>query len=430
MTPTITYLYNPLITATGMMTVPFYYIYALCRHQPLDFFKQRLGFYPPEVKRSRRRPKRVWIHAVSVGEVGVARCIATALVKERPGVELILSCTTKHGVAFARSDPGPFHHVIYYPLDLPCAVWRAFKAIRPDVYVAVETEIWPNLLHRASKMGIPALLVNGRISMRSIAGYRHIKCLTRESLNLFQTIGAISEDDAQRLIQMGADPDRVVITGNAKYESLTTAVDPLKAANLARQLNISADDTWLVAGSTRTGEEEIILDAYNRLKPRFPNLKLLLAPRHINRAEEVARLVKAHGMPYRFRTDIKPGEAAAEVIILNTMGELFYIYGLATIVICGGSMVPLGGQNLLEPAAWGKPVLYGPSMEDFLDAKISLEEVGADGLVATGLELTQTLSNLLSHPRQLAEKGAQAQLAVLRQAGAAARNSRLIADIL
>ncbi|MBF0476689.1 MAG: 3-deoxy-D-manno-octulosonic acid transferase, partial [Deltaproteobacteria bacterium] len=278
--------------------------------------------------------------------------------------------------------------------------------------------------------GIPALLVNGRISLRSIAGYRHIKCLTRESLNLFQTIGAISEDDAQRLVQMGADPDRVVVTGNAKYESLTTAVDPLKAANLARLLNISADDTWLVAGSTRTGEEEIVLDAYTRLKPQFPNLKLLLAPRHINRAEEVARLVKSHGMSYRFRTDIKPGEAAAEVIILNTMGELFYIYGLAAIVICGGSMVPLGGQNLLEPAAWGKPVLYGPSMEDFLDAKISLEEVGADGLVATGLELTQTLSNLLSRPQQLAEKGAQAQLAVLRQAGAAARNARLIADIL
>jgi len=376
----------------------------------------------------------VWIHAASVGEVGVAESVASALSATVPGLRMVLTVITEQGYAYARKRLGNRAAVLYAPIDLPAPVSKALDAIKPDALVCLETEIWPNLLVAAAKRRIPTAIVNGRISSRSIHRYMWIRPLIRTALSGIEAFSMISPVDAERIQRLGAPSARICINGNAKYDSFISQAEPSMREKAASQLGVGSNHPVWVAGSTREGEEEIILDAYRRIRHIQPNLVLVIAPRHISRVPQLEGLVKRSGSGARLWTDLGKTNGqrlpADTVVIVDTIGDLKGIYSISTLVFCGGSLVPLGGQNILEAAVWGKPVLYGPSMDDFLEAKELLEAAGGGLQVPDGKGLYGAVRHLLETPSRAEEMGRSARQAVLSNTGAAERHAAVIRRLL
>jgi len=317
--------------------------------------------------------------------------------------------------------------VVYAPVDFAGSVRKALSTVRPDVMVFLETEIWPAWLFEARRMGIRTVLINGRISPRSIDGYLRLKPFFRNVLKNFDAFSMILADDADRIKAMGAEPHKIEINGNAKYDLLANTADPAMETEIRRIYNLSPSQKVFVAGSTREGEEEMVLDAYDRIREKFPDMILIIAPRHVERSREIGSLVKKHGFDYQFRTRLDhKTPRTSKVVIIDTFGELFKVYSAATIVFCGASLVPLGGQNPLEPAVWGKVVFYGPSMEDFLDAKALLEAEKAGVLVSDAKTMAEKVIWFLGHPDDLMAYGQRARKAVLKNQKAAQKHAEVI----
>jgi 3-deoxy-D-manno-octulosonic-acid transferase len=367
-----------------------------------------------------------------LGEVKVADPIVDSVKKLIPGCSVLLSATTDHGVDLAKETFGEGTPVLYAPIDTIFSVRMALSRLRPDVLVFLETEIWPAWLVEARRMGIKTALINGRISVRSIGGYLKLKPFFRRILRNLDALSMISQEDADRIIAMGAEPHKILINGNAKYDLLATQADPTVEKNMRQILNLKPSDTVFVAGSTREGEESMVLDVYERILKQFPDTVLVIAPRHIERTPEIASLVESRRLGYHLRNELNADSTrrTKPVVIMNTFGELFKLYSVATIVFCGASLVPLGGQNPLEPAVWGKVVLYGPSMEDFLDAKAMLEEVGAGIMVSSPEMLAEKALWLLNHPDALKAYEEQAREAVMKNQNAAENHARVIAKLI
>jgi 3-deoxy-D-manno-octulosonic-acid transferase len=298
--------------------------------------------------------------------------------------------------------------------------------------VVLETEIWPNWFMQARKMGIKIALINGRISVRSIKGYLKLVPIIKDTLNCVDAFSMIHEADARRIVTMGALPDRVEVNGNAKFDWLLKQTDPSLKQKMEALYRLQGDETVFIAGSTRRGEEEAILDVYEEMAASFPKSVLIIAPRHIKRANHIADLVKRRGLSCQFRTELNQtdGVRVAPVVIIDTIGELQATYSIATLVFCGGSLVPKGGQNAFEAAVWGKPVLYGPSMEDFLDIKVALEKTGGSILVQNRTELAKQVMYLLNHPEKAREMGKSARRTVTRHKGAADKHAAVILRLL
>jgi 3-deoxy-D-manno-octulosonic-acid transferase len=374
---------------------------------------------------------RVWIHAVSLGEVKVADAIIKALKQILPGCSVMLSTTTEHGRQLALETFPEDIPVVYAPIDFIGSVRKALLRARPDILVFLETEIWPAWIVEARRMGIKTALVNGRISVRSIGGYLKLRPFFRQVLKNVDVFSMISDDDGERIRTMGADPHKIRINGNAKYDLLTSLADPVMKKEMRQILNLESSHLVFVAGSTREGEEEIVLEAYEKILNQFPEMILLIAPRHIERTPEIGSMLERRGFKYQLRSNLeRDGVRRTEsIVIINTFGELFKIYSIGTIVFCGASLVPLGGQNPLEAAVWGKVVFYGPSMEDFLDAKALLEAVGG-GISVSGSEtLAQQAIWLLEHPEELKACNARAREAVERNQNAAKNHAQVIAEL-
>jgi 3-deoxy-D-manno-octulosonic-acid transferase len=322
--------------------------------------------------------------------------------------------------------------VFYAPLDTPGSVRRALRRVRPDVLVFLETEIWPAWITEAHRMGIRIAQVNGRISERSVGRYLRLRPFFRDVLRKVDAFSMIGPEDAGRILALGAEPGKVRISGNAKYELLVGEADPGAQGDLRRLLNLNPLQPVLVAGSTRSGEEEMILEAFRRISSRFPDTVLVLAPRHVVRARQIQTLLRERGFAYRLWSDLGEGTPKREepVVLVNTFGELFRLYSVGTVNFCGASLVPLGGQNPLEPAAWGKAAFYGPSMEDFPDAKALLEGLGAGIEVSSAADLAEQALFFLEHPLELADRGDRARKALLGSSGAAEAHARVIAGVL
>jgi len=397
------------------------YLYSRLTGKFKEGFAQRLGRYSGDVIRRGAGRPRVWIHAVSVGEVGAAVAIRRAVKVLLPHSAVILSTTTDTGQALARKASGPDDPCVYAPVDAPYAVGGALRAFCPDLLAVCETEIWPNWLMQARRAGIRAALVNGRISPRSFRRYLRIRPLMAPVLERLQTFSMISEADADRIRKMGADPSRVRVHGNAKYDGLLAQASEADRQEMARLMNLAPADPVLVAGSVRGAEVKKVLEAFCRIRASLPRAVMVLAPRHLKNAALFAALAAKRGLAVQARSALNPPgiKRTAPVVVLDSMGELMAAYGTATVVFCGGSLAPLGGQNLLEPAAWAKPVLYGPSTEDFTDAREILESEGGGEAVADEEQLAERALYYLCRPEEAAAVGKKALAAAAAQTGAA-----------
>jgi 3-deoxy-D-manno-octulosonic-acid transferase len=424
--------YSLLNAGLLMAGLPPFWIYTRISGRYRAHFKERLGYIDPEIIRLLPGSPRIWIHAVSLGEVRAAFPIARELKRILPRCSLILSTTTQHGRHLAEETFAKEVPLVYAPIDFIGAVRKALRRVRPHVLIFLETEIWPSWITEAARMGSKIALLNGRISVRSFGGYLKLRPLFRQVLQNVDVFSMISKEDASRIMSMGAQPTRIIIGGNAKYELLETLVDPTVEAGLRRALNLEDHPPVLIAGSTREKEEILVLDAYESILKAFPETILILAPRHVERTREIGTLLDVRGHRYQLWTALEAGAVrrTRQVVIVNTFGELFKLYSVGTVVFCGASLVPLGGQNPLEPAAWGKVVLYGPSMEDFMDAKNLLEEVGASTTVSNPDMLAEKVLWFLRHPEALKSYGILAREAVKKNSKASKNHARAVAALL
>lgn len=373
----------------------------------LTWLFERLGFYTAmkwktdEVNKFsegtfNNAPPVIWVHAVSVGEVLTAVPLIKAIVKTvSPNV--VISTVTDTGRKIALERLSKEARVLYVPFDLPSTVERAMRRIKPDIFIVMETEMWPNLFGKMKEAHVPVVILNGRLSDRSYRGYRKIRFFMEEVLSAVVLFGMQNETYAVRAMGIGAAPARVKTLGNLKFDMEPPSPPPAWTATMPSPL--------LVAGSTHDGEEEIVAEAFGRLSKDFATLGLILAPRHPERFDDAVRVVERLGIPCVRRSSLDGAKQGCNVVILDTIGELSSVYGAADVCIMGGSFVLKGGHNLLEPAAWGKPVVCGPHMENF---PIVGEFVSARAaFTAEGGELYGKLKELLSD-RQLRQKAGDA----------------------
>jgi 3-deoxy-D-manno-octulosonic-acid transferase len=426
-------LYNIVLFIAACLAVPFYLLKMALTGKYRRSLGAKFGMMGEDLFLKMKGAPRIWIHAVSVGEVTAAAPIVAALRTELPKACIVLSTSTETGQDMARSLVTEATAIIYYPLDIPFVVRKVIKRVNPDVFVMTETELWPNFLHTCKERKIKAIMVNGRISPRSFRRYRLSRFFWKRVLAFVDRVGVISDVDGERILSLGLSPERLEVMGNAKYDGLAAKVSPALEEEIAMRLNITREEHVFVAGSTHEGEESIVLDVYRRLLLDYPAMKLILIPRHVERGAAVREIVTRSGFADVITLSAingGQGRTGERIIVVDVIGELFKIYSLATVVFCGGSLVPRGGQNILEPAAWGKVVFHGPSMEDFLSEKNILAGIGADITVTSGKELLAGIRTMLSQPALLREKGEAARIAIIANRGAAKRYARLIIESL
>lgn len=391
-------------------------------------------------RRSGERPC-LWFHAVSVGEVLQLKEVLTRIRTVRPDVELVVTTTTSTGLDVARKS-FPDDCVCYFPLDFSWSVRRALQRVRPTAIVLVELELWPNFIFAARDAGIPLALINGRISENSHRGYRRVSWLMRRLLACFEVLAVQNETYADRLLELGALPKRLERTGSIKFDGLQTDRCNPSTTELRHSFELAEDEAVFVAGSTQAPEEELALSTYRELRREFPRLRLVLVPRHKERFEEVARLVRSQGFPLMRRSTIadqadnrQPLVAASHshappVLLLDTLGELAACWGLADVAFVGGSLTSRGGQNMIEPAGYGAAVLFGPNTWNFRDVVELLLDNKAALVVRDGDQLTHSVRRLLTDPQKIQTLGGPAQEIVLAQQGATQKTVDLVLNLL
>jgi 3-deoxy-D-manno-octulosonic-acid transferase len=380
----------------------------------------RLGFYRRTFDTGRGSP-RIWLHGASAGDLLSLEPMMKELKRRLPGCCIVVTTMTNSGLAMARKRlAGSADVLLYAPYDLPLATRRAVRRLAPDLLVLEYTEIWPNLIRAAKSAGARIALTNGRFSPERLARYRAFFRIIGNPLLHIDLFLMRSDEEAERVLGLGAAPDRVWVTGNTKFDALALDPDPARAEALRRDMGLDPAAPVFMAGSTHEGEEEVVLGVYRSLLARQPGLQLVFAPRYLERAGKIMALAAEAGFSVRLRSG---GAAAgsAQVTVLDSIGELATAYRLATLVFVGGSFVRRGGQNVLEPAGQGRPVLFGPHMENFKDSLQVL--VGRGGIqVATPEQLLKVAQELLARPDKIAELGALAREAVSQIRGASGRN--------
>ncbi len=356
-------------------------------------FSQKFGIIPESIKALN---KPVWIHGVSVGEAALAAKLACSIKKDFPEVPVVISTTTQTGNNMARkAGKGYVDAVFYYPMDVRGIVSSTVKGVDPRLYVMIETELWPNLMAELSERGVPSVLVNGRISNSSFGNYKKIKFFTRRILGCLNRLCMQSEVDLERVKELGALEDKVFVTGNMKFDGAGRDASPKISPE---KLGFNGQDQIIVAGSTHFPEEQLIVDIYRDLKKSNASLKLVIAPRHIERADAIAIYVEKEDLLCRRFSDISENsskEGRFDVLLVDTIGHLKDIYGLATVVFIGGSMARKGGQNPIEAACWGKPVVFGPNMFNFREVSEIFVQNNAAVKVDDDKQLKDVLKELL-----------------------------------
>jgi len=386
-------------------------------------FSQRFGLGAPLVG-----GRSIWVHAVSVGEVQASAPLVNALLARFPDVPLVVTTGTATGRARARAVFGSRVDVRYVPIDLPGSVRRFFQRVNPLLAVILETEIWPNLYHRCGRLGIPLVMASARISPRSVKSYRRLVGLFRQALSHGIFIAAQSEQDAERFRSIGASSERTHVVGNIKFDfSLPPNIES-QGAELRRLLGMDRP-VW-VAGSTHAREEDVLVAAHRQLRARYAQALLVLVPRHPPRFGEVADSLRAQGVNFVTRTSGAPTAGSTEVFLVDKLGELLAFYAAADVAFVGGSLVPIGGHNLLEPASLGLPVLAGPNNFNSADIARMLVDCGAVRIVDDAPSLAAAIGELLADPAARTGMGANGRKAIEANRGAVRRLMEFLEPLL
>jgi 3-deoxy-D-manno-octulosonic-acid transferase len=427
------YLLYSLLTLALFVAVSPYFLYQAIRYKKyIGSLRQRLGFLP--ITFNIDAEQSIWIHAVSVGEALTARALAADLKSRYPRLRLFLSTTTMAGQQVARRSLSSVDAVFYFPFDWTFIVRRTLRLVRPRVFIMMETEIWPNLLRECRKQGVKTVLINGRISSRSYPRYRLVRRFFARVLADVDRFCMQSEESARRLVELGADPARVTVTGSLKFDSLelpAAAAHGRPRERVLRFFRLSPARTVLVAGSTLRGEETAVLKAFVRVKTAQAGALLIIAPRHPERFREVERLARDSGFVTAMRSELPiDAEPRADVVVLDTIGELAQLYQVATAVFVGGSLVDQGGHNILEPAVFGKPIVFGPHMQNFKEIADTFLTNDAAIQVRSDEELGKVLLTLVTDPVRRARLGAAARALVEANRGAKTKTLDVIADLL
>lgn len=388
-----------LYTLLFHLGLPLVFLRLLWRARRAPAYSKRIGerfaLGLPELK-----PGGIWVHAVSVGESIAAAPMIRELMARYPELPITITCMTPTGSERIQALFGDSVQHCYLPYDFPWAASRFLDRIQPKLAVVMETELWPNHIHQCARRGIPVALANARLSERSARGYARFARLTAPMLAELSLIAVQTEAEAERFRRLGARAECVEVTGSIKFDLTIDPALPKKAAELRSQWNAVNRPIW-IAASTHAGEDEILLAAHRQLLATHPDASLILVPRHPERFAAVYELCRKQDFSTVRRSQKEPPEATTQVLLGDTMGELLFLYALADIAFVGGSLVPTGGHNLLEPAALGKPVLTGPHLFNFLDIAAQLRDAGALVEISNAAELAASIDALWRQPNEI-----------------------------
>jgi 3-deoxy-D-manno-octulosonic-acid transferase len=424
-------LYTVAIFAVFVLASPYFLYQAVRYRKYVGSLPQRLGYLPLSFNLD--GDDSIWIHAVSVGEVLTARALVSDLRARYPRLRLFVSTTTMTGQQVARTHLQQVDGVFFFPFDLAFIIRRTLKLVRPRLFVMMETELWPNLLRECRRQGIKTVLANGRISGQSYPRYKLARFFFKDVLADVDCFCMQGEQSAQRVIELGAEPSRVVITGSLKFDSveLPSAVTAGRGAHrVLRYFKVRAGRHVVIAASTLKGEEEAVLEAFRPVQRAWPDALLVIAPRKPERFGEVTALVRDSGFRVARRTDLPvDAEPQQDVVVLDTIGELPHLFPVATAVFVGGSLVDWGGHNILEPAIHGKAIIFGPHMQNFPEISKAFVEGQGAIQVSSPREFGEVLMRVLADPVLRARLGAAARALVEANRGARARTLDAIAAI-
>ncbi len=424
------YFYN-FLQCIGLIVVgPFLFVKIILTPKYRGRISKRLGFGLNSLEQIRTfGSPRIWIHALSVGEVLSSQSLVKGLREAFPNGTLLFSASTKSGEELAvKSLTAEINFFVPFPLDIMWSVRKIARLLDPHLFILVETDFWPNMLHEMKRKKVPCLLVNGRISEKSFGKYQKYRFFFRPLFQTFRNISMQTKADAAKMVTLGVPAEKIITLGNMKYESLLPpkrgehVLPDRKDFGIPRQANL------LIVGSSHPGEEEIVYRVFKRLQQAFPGIFLVIAPRKVERGKDLASLAGEHGLQARRRSI--PGQDAAPVLILDTLGELANLYAVCDVAFVGGSLVAAGGHNPLEPAVFGKPVLFGPYMDDFEEISRDLRQCGAGETVSSEEELFTSLDKLFGDISLRQERGRKAMEMMKENQGVTLRHVELIADVL
>ena len=428
-------LYNILIILVFIFVALPYFLYRLVVEKGFGHrFRQNMGLVRREEIAPVADTNCIWLHGASVGEMVAISPLVKEIKKIMPERKVLVSAVTVGGYDMARQIMPEADAIINFPLDLPFVASSMVSRIRPGIFIMVETELWPNFLRAIREQNIPAMMMNGRISEKSAKSYRYLSGLLRDMLNTINLFCMQSSIDAKFITQLGADPEKIIVTGNTKFDQTYAEVSPEDLATYKTELGLGKDAyPVIVAGSTHRTEEEAVLTSFTALRKKYPHARLIIAPRKLNRIEEIKKVNAKFGYEMGFRSKLKEMEGSRPefpVILLDTIGELGRIYAIGDIVFVGGSLVHYGGHNVLEPAAHAKPILVGPSMEDFKDSFSLLSKAGACHMVSDTAGLTEAFLEIADDD-VLRKKMGEASIQIIREnRGAALKTIHYLTDLL
>ena len=424
------FLYNIVLVVSAPVIILILLLKKRCRRG----LRQRIGLTLPEGIPPDAEV--LWIHAVSMGEVLAVVPLVTAIHRSYPHVTIFVSTITETGREAVEQRLAGIARHCYLPIDWPWTVRRFVDHLRPKAFIVVETELWPNLLRALNGHGVACVLANGRLSTRSYNRYLWVKSFMKAMLSSVTLCLMQTERDAQRIIALGAHPDRVHRTGNLKFDVELLGVDQTVNTMAPQRIGLQEGEILIVAGSTHPKEEEILLSCYQEVLKQHPDTVLLMAPRHIERSDQLEDTIRSFGLEVVRRSQLATHEKppilrrGGRVILLDTRGELARVYALARVTFVGGTLVPVGGHNLLEPAFWGKPVVFGPYTDHCQEIADLLLESGGGRRVNNQKDMVELCRNILTSPTLMEQMGKSAQQVVLKNQGVVQRQMEILRPLL
>ena len=424
-------LYNIAAIIIVILIIPMFMVRSVREKGFVERIRQSLGFFPEHALDKVEKKDCIWVHAASVGEIVATSPLIKEFRKEFPKSPILVSVVTTSGYEMANRIIKDADAIIYFPLDLPWLAGHVLRRIRPRVFLPVETELWPNFLRTARKIHVPVMMVNGRISDKSVKQYKHLHSLLRNMIGTVKLFAMQSPIDAEYIMRLGAPQELVTVTGNTKFDQTYTDVSPEEKQKIIEEMGLSKNDGIFLAGSTHRGEEEAVLQAFKAVRETHPHARLVIAPRELLRTMEVVHLYRKAGFSVTTRTKLQNEAPQDEdIVILDTIGELGKVYSIGDVVFVGGSLVPHGGHNILEPAAHGKAIIVGSHMFNFKDTYALFKNRDACLTVKNGEELAKQVTRLFDEPEHRHRMEEETRAIVRENKGASRKSAILLHQML